>query len=495
MTLPSSDGTGNEILEKRTRFSLSHDEGSIGNTSDNLEAISEAASNHSATSSLEDEVDQEDEDNPIIDNLSDMVSANVSGRGTPNVSGRDTPSSQVPDDDEGVRSGREDEAIRGAAGGSLGSSSRSHHRHIHPTKSGQADLEEKFGRFEIKPQIKSRGSVTLLGAEGGDETVSLISDTWSTDVLPSDTETLGELLGSERGGAAAAFPPNNNNFADMDAFSRNLILEEFATSSSAGAAAALPQRMSGIQPCPQDESSDDILNKYRSKKPPQAVGNLIDVSDCPREEETVLDPRLIIDHNNLEACYAFKDAKRKLRLTLSSVDLSMMPDICHASSVEPEGLLCTLSMQERLLSRMNIDRDVCTSYLVYVVVRFFLEEREKSLHMFVQKFKELTVPDEKTALMNSFLSSMNEALLSDPIWSSVSSEEQRELSRVAIERSLTSHIYFSAMYPNGEADINRDEVLSEHISKLGGIISPHTRTSGYPSNTTTSSPGPPHKPS
>ena len=106
--------------EKRTRFSLSHDEGiyqnflklflstprlwffffagSIGNTSDNLEAISEAASNHSVASSLEDEPDNPDAEDPIIDNLSDMVSANVSGRGTPNVSGRDTPSSQVTED-------------------------------------------------------------------------------------------------------------------------------------------------------------------------------------------------------------------------------------------------------------------------------------------------------------------------------------------------------------------------------------------------------------
>ena len=73
--------------EKRTRFSLSHDEGSIGNTSDNLEAISEAASNHSVASSLEDEPDNPDAEDPINDNLSDMVSANVSGRGTPNVSG------------------------------------------------------------------------------------------------------------------------------------------------------------------------------------------------------------------------------------------------------------------------------------------------------------------------------------------------------------------------------------------------------------------------
>merc|ERR1719397_556988 len=86
-----SAGPG-EVLEKRTRFSLSHDEGSIGNTSDNLEAISGAASNHSVASSMEDEVDLEEQ---ILDNMSDMVSANVSGRGTPNVSGRDTPSSQV----------------------------------------------------------------------------------------------------------------------------------------------------------------------------------------------------------------------------------------------------------------------------------------------------------------------------------------------------------------------------------------------------------------
>merc|ERR1719361_3148239 len=56
--------------EKRTRFSLSHDEGSIGNTSDNLEAISEAASNHSVSSSLEEcEVDQVGMDGMDCDDL------------------------------------------------------------------------------------------------------------------------------------------------------------------------------------------------------------------------------------------------------------------------------------------------------------------------------------------------------------------------------------------------------------------------------------------
>lgn len=109
-----------EILLISQRFSLSHDEGSIGNTSDNLEAVSEAASNHSVTSSLEMETEDQN------DNLSDMVisniislrnfsnnfilnaifenqvSANVSGRGSPNISGRDTPSSQVTEGDAGV---------------------------------------------------------------------------------------------------------------------------------------------------------------------------------------------------------------------------------------------------------------------------------------------------------------------------------------------------------------------------------------------------------
>lgn len=138
---------GGEMQEKRTRFSLSHDQDSIGNTSDNLEAVSEAASNHSVTSSLELE----------NDNLSDMISANVSGRGTPNVSGRDTPSSQV--------EGEEREQ-------------RTLDLPVTAQKQNREDISDKFGKFEIKTLIE------------GDETVSMVSDTWSTDVLASDSETV-----------------------------------------------------------------------------------------------------------------------------------------------------------------------------------------------------------------------------------------------------------------------------------------------------------------
>lgn len=156
-----------ETIEKRTRFSLSHDEGSIGNTSDNLEVVSEAASNHSVASSLELEQDQND-------NLSDMISANVSGRGTPNISGRDTPSSQIIE-------GEEAHSVSGAGGGGARPPSDYTPTSAPSTvKPSRFDFDDKFGKFEIK---------TLLdGSTGADETVSMISDTWSTDVLASDSE-------------------------------------------------------------------------------------------------------------------------------------------------------------------------------------------------------------------------------------------------------------------------------------------------------------------
>ncbi|KAL1132013.1 hypothetical protein AAG570_011623 [Ranatra chinensis] len=144
-----------EGQEKRTRFSLSHDDGSIGNTSDNLEVVSEAPSNHSVASSLE--LETEDQN----DNLSDMVSANVSGRGSPNIS-------------------------EGDEIGQVGTSTRQQldfNPPPPPNKHSRFDIDEKFGKFEIK---------TLI--EGADETVSLVSDTWSTDVLASDSETIEQPL-------------------------------------------------------------------------------------------------------------------------------------------------------------------------------------------------------------------------------------------------------------------------------------------------------------
>lgn len=163
---------------KHTRFSLSQDDQSIGN-SDNLEVVSEAPSNHSVTSSLE----LEENDQNLNDNLSDMVSANVSGRGTPNISGRDTPSSQVTEGENAQIPTPQMAKILNKA---------------------RSDIDDKFCKFEIKKLVE------------GDETISIISDTWSTDVLASDSETL-EPVENERNFSTPLIPsavvlPGDNNF-------------------------------------------------------------------------------------------------------------------------------------------------------------------------------------------------------------------------------------------------------------------------------------------
>ncbi|KAJ8952693.1 hypothetical protein NQ318_021009 [Aromia moschata] len=153
----SMSDTPNQNGDIKQTFNF-QDEGSIGNTSDNLEAISEAASNHSVDSSIE--LENEDQN----DNLSDMVSANVPGRGTPNISGRDTPSSQVCDNDDRVMAEARQIDVP----------------QPQPNLSRQirSEIDDKFCKFEIKKLLE------------GDETISIISETWSTDVLASDNETV-----------------------------------------------------------------------------------------------------------------------------------------------------------------------------------------------------------------------------------------------------------------------------------------------------------------
>ncbi|XP_053600911.1 receptor-mediated endocytosis protein 6 homolog [Plodia interpunctella] len=173
-------------VQKRTRFSVSHDEVSLGNTSDNLEAVSEAASNHSVTSSLE--LETEDQN----DNLSDMVSANVSGRGSPNISGRETPSSQVTEGDGPPR-----RLPQNAPVGQAGSAQAK------LMKQTRNDIDDKFCKFEIKKMLE------------GDETISIMSDTWSTDVLASDSETIGDSCDHTQMTANQAANANNANAPDV----------------------------------------------------------------------------------------------------------------------------------------------------------------------------------------------------------------------------------------------------------------------------------------
>jgi len=80
--------------------------------------------------------------------------------------------------------------------------------------------------------------------------------------------------------------------------------------------------------CVYPVTSDDILAKYRK---PVAHKSADNVAACPaavadgvtKSKDKVEDEIPLYDSNNLEMCQAFLDAKKKLRLILSSVDLQV----------------------------------------------------------------------------------------------------------------------------------------------------------------------------
>ena len=55
------------------------------------------------------------------------------------------------------------------------------------------------------------------------------------------------------------------------------------------------------------------------------------------------------------------------------------------------------------------------------------------------------------------------------VWALSTSEEQLNLCRLTVERAVVGQIFVHAMYPNGEADISRDDVSFE-ISFVGSIF-------------------------
>ncbi|XP_059482165.1 GTPase-activating protein and VPS9 domain-containing protein 1 [Neocloeon triangulifer] len=803
------DSQGNQAHshEKRTRFSLSHDEGSIvsaGNVSDNLEAVSEAASNHSAASSLDiEEGEENEEDQP--DNLSDMVSANVSGRGTPSISGRDTPSSQVTESEEMANVNQVQPRVMpesnrpSAQLGELAGPPGAPSTMPTPKQHSRTDIDDKFGKFEIKKLIE------------GDETFSLVSDTWSTDVLASDSEMvehssennfpvghpiamlhqsarandqnipsvgmldvsetaseawstdvmasdserMGEVDTDDAGSvarsddvgrseidgennrdtpplaAALSFRPirmelpvlrecpapvvvppkvsfpapnssplrNNNdlylppsppssvtageqreegaegesklkpdNKARMlssstrsedstDSKQTNcsigldvetvaspvprLSTTSLASSSSSSMGAGSDARGQSNTPVLQENSvevradsslsnktttnipssstgaipksisfdktaergdrdqddeaknkrgsffrniklpfksrtrkstrsshddrgnpdnndavfrnrrkgeennimdSEEILAKYR-RKPGGQASCLRQDSKEGREngidEDEGEDEHLQIDPQHPELSYAFADAKRKLRLVLSIVDaegvgrkvLDRRNSRCRASekltmllklllteamSMQDEGLiaqiqealrcvllfddagcrkliqslkddyfkrapyiayitrsktglLTTYSSIKKLVERIRREKAGCGRYLIKMCIRLYLEQREDILHDFESNFQQLTMPDEKTELLYTFLEELASEMERDALWR-ITNESRLDIARQIVEQTVISRVYMNALYPNGEGDISRDQVLHEHMKHLSEII-------------------------
>lgn len=56
---------------------------------------------------------------------------------------------------------------------------------------------------------------------------------------------------------------------------------------------------------------------------------------------------------------------------------------------------------------------------------------------------------------------------------SAASESQLEFARIVVERTVMARIYHIALYPNGDGDIDRDQVFYDHIRKLAKVVTPN----------------------
>jgi len=94
--------------------------------------------------------------------------------------------------------------------------------------------------------------------------------------------------------------------------------------------------------------------------------------------------------------------------------------------------------------------------------------------MLLGQFRATNMMDEKTELVVSFLNKIWTILEQEPMFAATN-EDQRAEARKAVERTIFSELYMAAIYPNQEADISRDQVLQQHISRLSIMVTPNHR--------------------
>ncbi|RWS15868.1 GTPase-activating protein and VPS9 domain-containing protein 1-like protein [Dinothrombium tinctorium] len=290
-----------------------------------------------------------------------------------------------------------------------------------------------------------------------------------------------------------------------------------------------------------NETSDEILEKYRERKEVTTERNCIAATNNFTESNV----HSIVDDE--DESLAFENTKKILRYVLSTVDVQMLPlstnnsitinldsSLCLRQNSElmkflkallaeakhmqnsaqivaiqeairfvdafdekssqklfwslredyqrrspyiayltrcRQGLLSTLAQFDNIMEHLLRDKDICNYNLIAACVRFFLERRERAFQFFIQRFQRLTVADEKAQLVEKFLLYLYNAMESDSIWQ-VASDEQLEIAKAIIERYVMSQIYIYALYPNGDGDMLRDQVLHKHMQHLAKFLSP-----------------------
>jgi len=130
-----------------------------------------------------------------------------------------------------------------------------------------------------------------------------------------------------------------------------------------------------------------------------------------------------------------------------------------------QQLLLRTEQLEQLEARLRGEARSSQRCLLQALVRMYLAwaRQQEKLEKFQTEFGQLRASDERVELTEEFVESLLQELRSS---ADLQDEWQVDAARVAIERMLLEQMYEQVMFPNEDADVSRDEVLSAHIGKL-----------------------------
>ena len=121
-----------------------------------------------------------------------------------------------------------------------------------------------------------------------------------------------------------------------------------------------------------------------------------------------------------------------------------------------QKLLMIMENIEQYESRLKSESSTCNRYLMAVCMRLFFEKRQDKLASFQEDFARLTVSDDKIDLIEEFINSLMEELLSTSGILNNMPEWQAIEARMSLERILLQSMYQQVMFPNEDADLSRD---------------------------------------
>nr|CAD2164533.1 unnamed protein product [Meloidogyne enterolobii] len=315
------------VVSDRTNTDVISDDDEEEEEEDDQEVGEVEGEDDTSSSSSNGNVEEAEEDVAVLpDNFSDVVpiSANVSRRGSPSLSGNpsiiENSSSTIP-----------------TFSNTLPQQEANNNRRTLPylpvtvRKQNSEGLEEKFGKFVLPPQIDS--------TRNRDETISLVSDNWSTDVVASDNEAamieLRNAVDASSSSISSIQQPQNsflqqNNFAvqqqQNNVLPINKLQQQISLLNSSKQLNNLVTNFSSNLA----SSSNIVTAPIAVLNPVNALTNLVVSStttanvgasssnEIPNNIDEEEDKLPYFDQNNITTCRAFLDAKRKLRLVLSN---------------------------------------------------------------------------------------------------------------------------------------------------------------------------------